>query len=109
MMKQQKWLSSQLSAEANASYQKGVLKQKSDEINANISRLEELVAELQFPEFITERLIQETRLLKKANVATLLTFSQTLKVADLPRSHVAVVFEKYNHHLYYPNIKVAAK
>ncbi|KAG7902390.1 hypothetical protein KL935_001298 [Ogataea polymorpha] len=109
MMKQQKWLSSQLSAEANASYQKGVLKQKSDEINANISRLEALVAELQFPEFITERLIQETRLLKKANVATLLTFSQTLKVADLPRSHVAVVFEKYNHHLYYPNIKVAAK
>ncbi|KAG7830760.1 hypothetical protein KL920_001351 [Ogataea angusta] len=109
MMKQEKWLASQLSPEANASYQKGVLKQKSDEINANIRRLEALVAEMQFPQFISERLIQDTKLLKKANVACLLTFSQALKVADLPKSHVAVVFEKYDHHLYYPNIKVAAK
>ncbi|KAG7798499.1 hypothetical protein KL929_001542 [Ogataea haglerorum] len=109
MMKQQEWLASQLSSEANASYQRGVLKQKSDEINANIRRLEALVAKMQFPEFISQWLTQETRLLKKANVASLLTFSQALKVADLPKSQVAVVFEKYDHHLYYPNIKVAAK
>ncbi|KAH3661204.1 hypothetical protein OGAPHI_006611 [Ogataea philodendri] len=109
IMRQNVWIHGSLQG-SGANYERVLMKQRADRVNLDLRRFEAMVAKLQYPKFMAEAFLDEVKLLKKANIAVQLAFSQVLKAAtESSKPEFKVSFEKIGYHLYYPNIKVTTK